>query len=152
MRLGSRCLYIVAGEPHPARCPSHRPAGRGALPCRPAAAAAAAAQPNLRPEKYAQRNRLLEDILRRHLPGGGDTDTAGAAVSLDHDGPGDDDDGEAVRADRTALRERILEAAYDPARLQACPEVEALAVRVAAVWSPSGLDLAGSDSDRRAHV
>ena len=68
-------------------------------------------------------------------------------MSLDHDGPGDDDDGEAVRADRTALRERILEAAYDPARLQACPEVEALAVRVAAVWSPSGLDLAGSDSD-----
>lgn len=105
-------------------------------------------QPNLKPEKYAQRNRVLEGVLRRRLPGGADADAAGAAVSLDNEGLGlGDDDGEQVRDDRAALRERILTAAFDPERLQTCPEVEALALRVAAVWSPSGLDLAQPDSD-----
>jgi hypothetical protein len=69
-------------------------------------------------------------------------------VSLDDEGldPADAD-GERVRGDRAALRARIMMAALDPARLQTCPEVEALAARVAAAWSPSGLDRVGPDSD-----
>jgi hypothetical protein len=99
-------------------------------------------QPKLRPDKYALRNLALEAVLRRRLPGAVDADAAGAAVSLDAAGAGDgDDEDEAVRADRAALRSRILLAAHDPARLQACEEVAGLARRVAAAWSPSGLDL-----------
>ena len=56
-------------------------------------------------------------------------------------------DDEPVRAARAALRTRILAAAHDEGLMQGCPEVAALARRVAGAWSPTGLDLCGDEPE-----
>ena len=72
-------------------------------------------------------------------------------MSLDGDALGGVDGGEEeVRRDRAELRSRLLAAAYDAALLQTCPEVKALADKVAKLWSPSGLDLEGSSDSEPA--